>query len=65
MLHLARARLVLSDAYTHDLDKYYTTHAHQASETPSITLEIQHNRGRHECHMNTLTQSLCAVLLLS
>lgn len=50
----------LSDAYTHDLDKYYTAHAHQANETPSITLEIQHNRGRHECHMNTLTPSLCA-----
>lgn len=50
----------LSDAYTHDLDTYYTTHVCQASETPSITLEIQHNRGRHERHMNTLTQSLCA-----
>lgn len=59
-VHLARARLVLSDAYTHDLDTYYTTHVHRASETPSITLEIQHNRGRHECHMNTLTPSLCA-----
>jgi hypothetical protein len=55
----------LSDAYTHDLDTYYTTHVCQASETPSITLEIQHNRGRHECHMNTLTQSLRAVLSLS
>lgn len=55
----------LSDACTHDLNKYYTTRAHQASETPSITLEIQHNRGRHECYMNTLTQSLRAVLPLS
>lgn len=50
----------LSDAYTHDLDTYYTTHVRQASETPSITLENQHNRGRHECHINTLAQSLSA-----
>jgi hypothetical protein len=55
----------LSDACTHDLNTYYTTRTHQASETPSITLEIQHNRGRHEYHMNTLTQSRCAVLSLS
>ena len=50
----------LTDAYTRDLDTYYTTHMHQASETPSITLEIQHNRGRHECHMGTLTWPSCA-----